>query len=96
MVKKISEMNMQITNPKSQQERVIAVCSDGQYRTLEAIQHEIKQRFDQFDTTPAISARLRENSALFRYGFVKEKRRTFNLKTGKSCYYYRLTRVTHE
>lgn len=44
MAKKISEMNMQITNPKSQQERVIAVCSDGQYRTLEAIQHEIKQR----------------------------------------------------
>ena len=57
--------------PKSQQERVIAICSDGKYRTLDDIQHEIKKRFNQFDTTPAISARLREKATLFKYGFEK-------------------------
>lgn len=84
---------MQILNPKSQQERVIAVCSDGQYRTLEAIQQEIKRRFNQFDTTPAISARLRENCKLFKYGFVKDKYHKINKKTKKACYYYTLKRV---
>jgi hypothetical protein len=87
---------MQIIIPKSQQERVIAVCSDGQYRTLERIQKEIKLRYGKYDTTPAISARLRENDVLFRYGFVKEKCRIFNSKTGKACHYYTLKRVAHE
>ena len=36
--------NEKSPNPKSQQERVIAVCSDGKYRTLDDIQHEIKKR----------------------------------------------------
>lgn len=87
---------MQILNPKSQQERVIAVCSDGQYRTLEGIQKEIKVRFNQFDSTPAISARLRENDKILRLGFVKDKYRTVNPTTKKSCYHYTLKRVTHE
>lgn len=84
---------MQLLNPKSQQERVIAVCSDGQYRTLEAIQREIKRRFNQFDTTPAISARLRENVKLYKYGFVKDKHHKINEKTKKVCYYYTLKRI---
>lgn len=84
---------MQILNPKSQQERVIAVCSDGQYRTLEAIQQEIKRRFNQFDTATAISARLRENGKLYKYGFVKDKHHKINEKTKKTCYYYTLKRV---
>ena len=89
-------MNMQITNPKSQQERVIAVCSDGQYRTLEAIQQEIKRRFNHFDTTPAISARLRENGKLFKYGFVKDKYHKINEKTRKACYYYTLKLIKRD
>lgn len=84
---------MQILNPKSQQERVIAVCSDGQYRTLEDIQQEIKRRFNQFDSTPAISARLRENDKILRFGFVKDKYRTVNPTTKKTCYHYTLKRV---
>lgn len=87
---------MQITNPKSQQERVIAVCSDGQYRTLDRIKKEIWLRYGKYDTTPAISARLRESGVLFRYGFAKEKCRIFNPKTEKFCHYYTLKRVTHE
>lgn len=82
-------------NPKSQQERVIAICSDGQFRTLEAIQLEIKRRFNKYDTTPAISARLRENATLFKYGFEKEKRRILNKNTGKYCYYYTLRKITN-
>lgn len=84
---------MQLDNPKSQQERVIAVCSDGKYRTLEDIQKEIKRRFNQFDTTPAISARLRENGRLFRFGYTKDKYHIVNQKTKKACYYYTLKRV---
>ena len=79
--------------PKSQQERVIAVCSDGKYRTLDDIQREIKKRFNQFDTTPAISARLRETGRLFKYGYVKDKYHKINEKTKKACYYYTLKRV---
>lgn len=71
---------MQTPNPKSQQERVIAICSDGQFRTLERIQLEIRRRYNKYDTTPAISARLRENATLFKYGFEKEKRRILNKK----------------
>ena len=81
--------------PKSQQERVIAVCCDGQFRTLEGIQLEIKRRFKKYDTTPAISARLRENATLFKYGFEKEKRRILNKNTGNYCYYYTLRKVTN-
>lgn len=81
---------MQITTPKSQRERVIAVCSDGTYRTLEQIQKEIKRRFNQFDTTPAISARLRDNIALFKRGYVKDKFHKQNTETKKLCYYYTL------
>ena len=80
--------------PKSQQERVIAVCSDGKYRTLDDIQREIKKRFNQFDTTPAISARLRETGRLFKYGYVKDKYHKINEKTKKACYYYTLKRVS--
>lgn len=67
--------------PKSQQERVIAVCCDGQFRTLERIQLEIKRRFNKYDTATAISARLRE--------------RTINQNTGKPVYYYTLRKVTN-
>ena len=81
--------------PKSQQERVIAVCCDGQFRTLEGIQLEIKRRFKKYDTTPAISARLRENATLFKYGFEKEKCRILNKNTGNYCYYYTLRKVTN-
>lgn len=84
---------MQLNNPKSQQERVIAICCDGKHRTLEDIQKEIKRRFDQFDTTPAISARLRESRALFKYGYVKQKYHTINRVTKKLCYFYTLKRV---
>ena len=80
-------------NPKSQQERVIAVCSDGKYRTLDDIQHEIKKRFNQFDTTPAISARLRETDRLFKYGYVKDRYLIVNSVTKKPCHYYTLKRV---
>lgn len=44
---------MQITKPKSQQERVIAICSDGQYRTLDRIRREIKAKFNKSDTETA-------------------------------------------
>ena len=84
---------MQITNPRSQQERVIAICSDGIYRTLEQIQKEIKQKFNQFDTTPAISARLRNNSALFKHGYVKDKFHKQNAVTKKLCYFYTLKKA---
>lgn len=84
---------MQITNPKSQLERVIAVCSDGEYRTLDNIQHEIKRRFNQFDTAPAISARLRETGRLFKLGYVKHKYHKTNEKTKKICFYYTLRTV---
>lgn len=87
---------MQITNPKSQLERVIAVCSDGEYRTLDKIQHEIKRRFNQFDTTPAISARLRETGRLFKLGYVKHKYHKTNEKTKKICFYYTLRTVKNE
>lgn len=83
-------------NPKSQQERVIAVCSDGQFRTLERIQLEIKRRFNKYDTTPAISARLRERTILFKKGFEKQKLRTINQNTGKPFYYYTLRRINNE
>lgn len=85
--------NENLLKPKSQQERVIAVCSDGKYRTLDDIQREIKKRFNQFDTTPAISARLRETGRLFKYGYVKDKYHKINEKTKKACYYYTLKRV---
>ncbi|WP_085248085.1 hypothetical protein [Gilliamella mensalis] len=85
--------NENLSMPKSQQERVIAVCSDGKYRTLDDIQREIKKRFNQFDTTPAISARLRENSKLSKYGYMKDKYHKINEKTKKICYYYTLKRV---
>ena len=81
--------------PNSQQERVIAVCSDGQFRTLERIQLEIKRRFNKYDTTPAISARLRERTILFKQGFEKQRLRVINQKTGKPVYYYTLRRITH-
>lgn len=87
--------NKKTLAPKSQQERVIAVCCDGKYRTLESIQLEIKHRFNKYDTTPAISARLRENATLFKYGFEKEKRRILNKNTGKYCYYYTLRKITN-
>ena len=83
-------------NPKSQQERVIAICSDGQFRTLERIQLEIKRRFNKYDTTPAISARLRERTILFKKGFEKQKLRTINRNTGKSFYRYTLRRISNE
>jgi len=79
--KKTQSQSEKILVPKSQQERVIAVCSDGKYRTLDDIQHEIKKRFNQFDTTPAISARLRETGRLFKYGYVKDKYHKINEKT---------------
>lgn len=82
--------------PKSQQERVIAICSDGQFRTLERIQLEIKRRFNKYDTTPAISARLRERTILFKKGFEKQKLRTINRNTGKPFYRYTLRRISNE
>lgn len=91
--KKTQSQCEKILVPKSQQERVIAVCSDGKYRTLDDIQHEIKKRFNQFDTTPAISARLRETGRLFKYGYVKDKYHKINEKTKKAYYYYTLKRV---
>lgn len=87
-------INEKTLHPKSQRERVIAVCCDGKYRTLERIQLEIKQRFNKYDTTPAISARLRENATLFKYGFEKHKCRILNKETGKYCYYYTLRKAT--
>ena len=93
--KKTQSQSEKILVPKSQQERVIAVCSDGKYRTLDDIQHEIKKCFNQFDTTPAISARLRETGRLFKYGFEKEKCRILNKNTGNYCYYYTLRKVTN-
>lgn len=86
---------MQTPNPKSQQERVIAVCSDGQFRTLERIQLEIKRRFNKYDTTPAISARLRERAILFKQGFEKQRLRVINQNTGKPVYYYTLREITN-
>ena len=83
-------------NPKSQQERVIAICSDGQFRTLERIQLEIKRRFNKYDTATAISARLRERTILFKKGFEKQKLRTINLNTGKPFYRYTLRRISNE
>ena len=81
--------------PKSQQERVIAICSDGQFRTLERIQLEIKRRFNKYDTATAISARLRERTILFKKGFEKQKLRTINQNTGKPVYYYTLRKITN-
>ena len=83
-------------NPKSQQERVIAICSDGQFRTLERIQLEIKRRFNKYDTATAISARLRERTILFKKGFEKQKLRTINRNTGKPFYRYTLRRISNE
>lgn len=88
--------NENLLKPKSQQERVIAVCSDGQFRTLERIQLEIKHRFNKYDTTPAISARLRERTILFKKGFEKQKLRTINRNTGKPFYRYTLRRISNE
>lgn len=87
---------MQITNPKSQQERVIAVCSDGQYRTLDRIRKEIRAKFNKFDTETAISARLREKGSLFKYGFAKQVIKIINPKTKKPCFYYTLKRINNE
>lgn len=84
---------MQIFNPRTQRERVIAICCDGQYRTLEGIQKEIKVRFNQFDSTPAISARLREKSQIFQFGYIKDKYRTVDPKTKKVCYHYTLKKI---
>ena len=84
------------TIPKSQQERVIAICSDGQFRTLERIQLEIKRRFNKYDTATAISARLRERTILFKKGFEKQKLRTINRNTGKPFYRYTLRRISNE
>ena len=89
-------MQMQITNPKSQLERVIVVCSDGQYRTLDRIRREIRARFNKSDTETAISARLREKSKLLKHGFVKQTRKIVNQKTKKPCFYYTLKRVNNE
>lgn len=84
-------MNIEkFTNPKSQSDRVIAVCCDGKYRTLEDIQKEIKRRFNQFDTTPAISARLRDGFKLHKFGYVKYKYHITNPVTKRTCYYYTL------
>lgn len=94
--KKTQSQSEKILVPKSQQERVIAVCSDGKYRTLDDIQREIKKRFNQFDTTPAISARLRERTILFKKGFEKQKLRTINRNTGKLFYRYTLRRISNE
>jgi len=87
---------VQSSSPKSQQERVIAICSDGQFRTLERIQLEIKRRFNKYDTTPAISARLRERTILFKKGFEKQKLRIINRNTGKPFYRYTLRRISNE
>ena len=84
------------TIPKSQQERVIAICSDGQFRTLERIQLEIKRRYNKYDTATAISARLRERTILFKKGFEKQKLRTINRNTGKPFYRYTLRRISNE
>ncbi|SIR39350.1 hypothetical protein SAMN05880558_1135 [Aeromonas sp. RU39B] len=40
--------------------RVIAIMSDGKYRTLREIERECWSRFQKADTQAAISARLRE------------------------------------
>ena len=87
---------MQSSSPKSQQERVIAICSDGQFRTLERIQLEIKRRYNKYDTATAISARLRERTILFKKGFEKQKLRTINRNTGKPFYRYTLQRINNE
>lgn len=87
---------MQTNNPKSQLERVIAVCSDGEYRTLDRIRKEIWAKFNKFDTETAISARLRDKGSLFKLGFAKQVARIVNPKTKKPCFYYTLKRVNNE
>ncbi|MDO2950570.1 hypothetical protein [Aeromonas simiae] len=65
--------------------RVIAVMSDGKYRTLREIERECWSRFQKADTQAAISARLREVCC---YGWVKHTRN--HVINGAQVWHYRI------
>lgn len=56
-----------------QRERVVSICKDGRWRTLGQIRRLCISRFNQYDETTAISARLREGARLAVKGYKKER-----------------------
>ena len=75
----------------SQLERVIAVMSDGQERTLRQIEAAIFNLTGEGDTQAAISARLRE---VWSKGW--EKQRRLEMINGKQVWWYRLVPATSQ
>ncbi|MEZ8965521.1 hypothetical protein AB6E53_02420 [Vibrio breoganii] len=74
-------------NVSTQFGRVVAVATGQQWLTLRDIERIIAQRFNEYDTQSAISARLREVSVV-RHGLIKDKH--IERINNKNVYFYRL------
>lgn len=80
---KFDEANTQLN-------RVIAAAAGADWYTLRDLEKLLFAMFpNEGDTQAAISARLRDVSAI-RHGVVKQSCTTYNEETGKTTWFYRL------
>lgn len=72
----------------SQFNRVVKVAKTRKWQTLRQLEQAIAKRFGIFDSSPAISARLRDTAKLNRLGLMKERKH--ERINDKTVYFYRI------